>query len=73
MKCTILVVLLCGGALATHAQPGPGFALRVSDNASYVAVPHTAALNAFPLTVMTWVNTTAKVARMASRNSGPFS
>src|SRR5882762_812657 len=58
MKNCILIILLCVGPLAAHAQPGPGYALRFDGSGSYVAVPHTTALNAFPLTAMAWVNTT---------------
>ena len=42
-----------------HAQPGPGYALRIADNASYVAVPQAVGLNSFPFTVMAWVQTSA--------------
>src|SRR5437867_7129445 len=59
MKNYILLILLCGAALAAHAQPGPGFALRFDGSGNYVAVPHTAALNALPLTVMAWVKASA--------------
>ena len=41
----------------THAQPGPGFSLRFDDTGNYAGVPHTAELNAFPLTVTAWVKT----------------
>src|SRR4030095_14617935 len=58
-KHSILLVLLFGAALATHAQPGPGFALRFNNTSSYVAVPQAVGLNSFPFTVMAWVNTTA--------------
>src|ERR1043165_6389937 len=44
-------------AITAHAQPGPGYALRFNDNASYVAVPQAVGLNSFPFTVMAWVNT----------------
>lgn len=59
MKNYILVILFCSAALTAHAQPGPGFALRFNDNASYVAVPQAVGLNSFPFTVMAWVNTSA--------------
>src|SRR5688500_9977544 len=58
MKHHIRLILFCSAALAAHAQPGPGFALRFNNTNGYVAVPHTTALNAFPLTVMAWVNAT---------------
>lgn len=57
MKHTTFIALLCGAALTASAQPGPGFALRFDGSGNYVAVPHTAALNAYPLTVMAWVQT----------------
>lgn len=57
LRFSLLAVLFCAGV--AHAQSGPGHALGFSGNGSYVAVPHTAGLNAFPLTVMAWVNTTA--------------
>src|SRR5262245_48086619 len=59
MKHHLLLVLLCGGVVAAHAQPGPGYALRFDNNASYVAVPQAVGLNSFPFTVMAWVNTSA--------------
>lgn len=43
----------------TNAQPGPGYALRISNTASYVAVPQAVGLNSFPFTVMAWVQTSA--------------
>lgn len=43
---------------AARAQFGPGFALQIDGSANYVAVPHLAAFNSFPLTVIAWVNTT---------------
>jgi Concanavalin A-like lectin/glucanases superfamily/FG-GAP repeat/Malectin domain len=52
-----LLLLWWGAALALRAQPGPGYALRFNDTTSYVSVPHTSGLNAFPLTVMAWVKT----------------
>ena len=50
-------------AATAHAQPGPGFALRFADTASYVAVPQAVGLNSFPFTVMTWVQTSATTGR----------
>ena len=44
-------------ALTAQAQPGPGYALRFDSNERYVSVPHAVALDSFPFTVMTWVNT----------------
>src|SRR5438552_12830123 len=41
---------------STHAQSGPGSALFVAGTVNYVAVPHTAAFNSLPITVMAWVN-----------------
>ncbi|HYT61160.1 MAG TPA: hypothetical protein VEL06_13380 [Haliangiales bacterium] len=58
MKNWLLFLLFCAGAIAAHAQPAPGYALRFDGSGNYVAVPHTFALNAFPLTVMAWVNAT---------------
>ena len=55
-------------AATAHAQPGPGYALRFADNASYVAVPHTVGQNSFPFTVMAWVNTTATSGQQALVN-----
>src|SRR5215212_3406005 len=46
-------------AFTGRAHPGPGYALRFNDNASYVAVPQAVGLNSFPFTVMAWVNTSA--------------
>jgi hypothetical protein len=54
-----LLLLLFGGVVAAHAQPGPGYALRFDNNASFVAVPQAVGLNSFPFTVMAWVQTTA--------------
>jgi len=59
MKHSIHLILLGSAALAAHAQPGPGFALRFNDNSTYVAVPQAVGLNSFPFTVMAWVNTSA--------------
>src|SRR3954468_5386943 len=42
---------------AAHAQSGPGSALFIAGTVNYVAVPHTAAFNSLPITVMAWVNT----------------
>ena len=51
--------LLTLAIVTVSAQPGPGFALRVADTSSYVAVPQAVGLNSFPFTVMAWVNTSA--------------
>ncbi len=40
-----------------HAQPESNTALRFNGTNSFVTVPHSAALNAFPLTVTAWVKT----------------
>src|SRR5262245_23794303 len=58
MKSGVLFLLLCGGAATAFGHSGPGFALHFNGSSNYVAVPHTAGLNAFPLTVTAWVNTT---------------
>ena len=55
-------------AAAAHAQPAPGFALRINNNSSYVAVPQAVGLNSFPFTVMAWVNTTAASGQQALVN-----
>ncbi len=55
-------------AIAAHAQPGPGFALRFADTSSYVAVPQAVGLNSFPFTVMAWVNTTATLGQQGLVN-----
>ena len=46
-------------AASASAQSGPGNALQIAGTVNYVAVPHAAAFNTLPLTVMFWVNTTA--------------
>lgn len=56
MQKRFLCLLLCS-AIDLAAQPVPGFALHFNNITSYVAVAHTAGLNAFPFTVVTWVNT----------------
>lgn len=45
-------------AAAARAQTGPGNALFIVGDINYVSVPHAAAFNSQPLTVMAWVNTT---------------
>src|SRR5439155_12070912 len=42
---------------SARAQSGPGSALFIAGTVNYVAVPHTAAFNSLPITVMAWVNT----------------
>jgi hypothetical protein len=55
MVATLLLLL---AAVTVRAQEGPGFALRLDGSGNYVAAPHTAGLNAFPITVVAWVQTT---------------
>ncbi len=43
--------------VSVHAQSGPGNALVIAGDINYVSVPHTAAFNSLPITVMAWVNT----------------
>src|SRR6185503_4708213 len=54
-------------ATSTHAQPGPSYALRFDGSGNFVAVPHTTALNAFPLTVMAWVKTSQSTAHLVNK------
>jgi Concanavalin A-like lectin/glucanases superfamily len=51
-----LLLFLAGTAFA---QTGPGNAIQIAGTVNYVAVPHSAAFNSLPITVMAWVNTTA--------------
>src|SRR5947209_2683040 len=53
---SFLLVFMSGLLPAAHGAGGPGFALSF-DSASYVSVPHNAALNAYPLTVTAWIHT----------------
>src|SRR5213593_3390443 len=60
ISCCLFAMLLSSAVISElKAQPGPGFALRFDGSGNYVAVPHTAALNALPLTVMAWVKASA--------------
>src|SRR5437016_4869715 len=42
---------------AAHGAGGPGYALNFDYSASYVSVPQNPVLNAYPLTVTAWFNT----------------
>jgi trimeric autotransporter adhesin len=57
---TLLAGLALVLMLAAPTQAaGGGFALNFNESSNYVAVPHTAALNSFPLTVTAWIQTTS--------------
>ena len=66
MKLRRIIFLLCPLGLAltycsapsASGQVGPGGALSFSGFDQSVGVPHQAALNAYPLTVMCWFKTT---------------
>lgn len=56
--CLILTWILGAFTLATFAQSNPGNSLMIAGTVNYVAIPHAAGFNSFPITVMAWVNTT---------------
>jgi hypothetical protein len=49
-------ILVCATMLL-RAQADPGTALHFNGTNSYVSVPHSPALNAYPLTITAWVRT----------------
>ena len=53
------LLLIISAAQSTQAQVGAGYALGFTGSSSQeVRVPHAAALDAFPMTVELWLNTT---------------
>ena len=62
LSCILAIGLRKGeppAGAAAAIDLGPGHALQIAGTVNYVAVPHTAAFNSMPITVMFWVNTTA--------------
>ncbi len=53
---------------SAHAQSGPGHALLIAGDFSYVAVPHAASFNSLPITIMAWVNTTVTLGQQGLVN-----
>jgi hypothetical protein len=57
-RTVIATVWVMLAAVSVRAQEGAGHALRFDGAGDNVLVPHTNALNAFPLTVTCWLRTT---------------